>query len=207
MNPKTVNNPSQINPTPTQVMESTKKCKHMPIIIVLAILAVTGIGFGGFELWQNIQKSSELDNYKKQIIAKDEEISKSNSQKEESDNPTVSPEQQSSSADYIYVGEWGFKIKKSEGWRGIVQKYTYFNDYPHAADIFEIVENENNATSHVMISQGTGNCKDDEWQNCIEIKLKDGTLTLDVRVPKEDSNSISEDFRNWITNPENYFEI
>lgn len=67
MNPETTNNPSQINPTPNQVAGSSKKCKHMPIIIILAILTVAGIGFGGFELWQNMQKDSKIADLEAQI--------------------------------------------------------------------------------------------------------------------------------------------
>lgn len=48
------------NPNPQSTMEPAKKCKHMPIIIILAILAIGGLSFGGFELWQNIQKNSQL---------------------------------------------------------------------------------------------------------------------------------------------------
>ena len=125
MNSETINDPNQISSTPTQIIESPKKCKHLPIIIVLIILAVAGIGFGGFELWQNMQKNTEIDSYKNQIALKDEEISKLNLQKTESDNPTISPEQQPSSNDYIYVGEWGVKIKIPENLKGI--SYIYDN--------------------------------------------------------------------------------
>lgn len=67
MNSETINDPNQISSTPTQVIESPKKCKHLPIIIVLAILAVGGLGFGGFELWQNIQKDSDIKNLQAKI--------------------------------------------------------------------------------------------------------------------------------------------
>lgn len=44
----------------TQITQSeAKKCKHMPIIIALAILAVCGFSFGGFELYQNINNGSQ----------------------------------------------------------------------------------------------------------------------------------------------------
>jgi len=47
----------------TQITQSeAKKCKHMPIIIILAVLAIGGLGFGGFEFWQNIQKDDEAKN-------------------------------------------------------------------------------------------------------------------------------------------------
>ena len=45
----------------------TNKCRHTPVIIVLAILLVCSCAFGGFELYQNIKKgdqscSTECDN-------------------------------------------------------------------------------------------------------------------------------------------------
>ncbi|MBO4813034.1 hypothetical protein J5491_02690 [Candidatus Saccharibacteria bacterium] len=46
-----------IQPTPGA---EQKKCKHVPIIIVLAILLVGSCAFGGFELWQSMQKDSEI---------------------------------------------------------------------------------------------------------------------------------------------------
>lgn len=64
MNPETTNNPSQANQIPTQVAGPSKKCKNknLALIIILAILAVGGLGFGGFELWQNIQKDDDIKN-------------------------------------------------------------------------------------------------------------------------------------------------
>ena len=199
MNPETTSNPSQSNPTPTQVVESTKKCKHMPIIIVLAILAVTGIGFGGFELWQNIQKSSELDDYEEQIAAKDEEISKLNSQKEESDNPTVSPEQQSSSTDYIYVGEWGLKIKKPSDAKNKIKEFSFLNGYPQAADSFVIKEVSASNIANIIIGIG-GDKSCDYWVQkpdlCFEINGNNFTVNI--------SSDVSTEIRNFFLDSDNY---
>lgn len=52
-----------IGQTPQPVMEQpAKKCKNknLPLIIILTILTVGGLGFGGFELWQNTQKDSKI---------------------------------------------------------------------------------------------------------------------------------------------------
>jgi hypothetical protein len=43
-----------------------KKCKHIPIIILLAILLVGSCAFGGFELWQGMQKDSEIAKLKEE---------------------------------------------------------------------------------------------------------------------------------------------
>lgn len=51
----------------TQTVQSeVKKCNHIPIIVVLSILAVCGFAFGGFELYNNMQSknrtsSSEIE--------------------------------------------------------------------------------------------------------------------------------------------------
>ena len=58
-----------------------------------------------------------------------------------------------------------------------------------------------------MISPSNNNCQDDEWTNCISIDLGGDTTAIDIRVPNEGSSSISEDFRDWVTNPNNYSAI
>lgn len=46
---------------------TSAKCKHMPIIIILAVLAVSGLCFGGIELWQNTQKNNEIKSLQTRI--------------------------------------------------------------------------------------------------------------------------------------------
>ncbi len=61
---------------PGPVTQSTpgvesKKCKHTPIIIVLVILLVASCAFGGFALWQSMQKDSEIAKLKEEGLAQD----------------------------------------------------------------------------------------------------------------------------------------
>lgn len=168
--------------------------------VITCVVAVCGIGFGVYGMMQSMQKDSQISNLKSQISTLNDKLSLMESAT--NDTSVVSDD----SKDYIYVGEWNFKIKKPENWRDLVQKYVYHNDYPHAVDTFEIIENESVATSHAMISTGNGNCKNDEWTDCVEIKLGEKSI-LDVRVPKSDSGSVSEDFRKWVTNSDNYSRI
>ena len=181
---------------------------------IASVVAVCGIGFGIYGMIQSSQKDSQISDLKVQVEDSNGKITTLETEKIETtdkDGTTVtiadSAVKNENSEDYIYVGEWGFKIKKPENWRDLVQRYVYYNDYPHAVDTFEIMENESVTTSHAMISPGNGNCKDDEWTDCIEIKLENGASTLDVRVPKASSGSVSEEFRSWITNSGNYSEI
>lgn len=44
------------------VQPEAKKCNHMIIIVILAILAVGGFTFGGFELYENLQNKSQPNN-------------------------------------------------------------------------------------------------------------------------------------------------
>lgn len=53
--------------TAQPVKSETKKCNHMVIIVILAILAVGGFVFGGVELWQNIQNNNKLNELQSQI--------------------------------------------------------------------------------------------------------------------------------------------
>ncbi len=174
---------------------------------IACVVAVCGIGFGVYGMIQSAQKDGQISNLKAQIKKDDGTITAIETPEidnEAKDGPTSVVN--GDSKDYIYVGEWNFKIKKPENWRDLVQKYVYHNDYPHAVDTFEIIENESVATSHAMISTGNGNCKNDEWTDCVEIKLGEKSI-LDVRVPKSDSGSVSEDFRKWVTNSDNYSRI
>lgn len=181
-------------------------------IVIACIAAVCGIGFGVYGMIQSTQKDSRISDLKNQIESLNDKVSSleidndedGGADNEAKDNPTAVVNDDSK--DYIYVGEWSFKIKKPENWRDLVQKYVYYNDYPQAVDTFEIMENESVATSHAMISPGNGNFRDDEWTDCVEIKLGEESI-LDVRVPKSDSGSVSEDFRNWVTNSDNYSRI
>lgn len=48
-----------INSVPSQNME-TPKSKLMSVVIILAVLVAAGIGFGGYELWENMRKENMI---------------------------------------------------------------------------------------------------------------------------------------------------
>lgn len=200
-------------PVAPVVENKQKNGKGLKIATAIAcIAAVCGIGFGVYGIMQIYQKDNQISDLKTQIGGLNNKISSleidsnNNANSDTVDEPANINITSDNSKDFIFVGEFGFKIKKPENWRDLVQKYVYYNDYPQAVDTFEIMENESVATSHVMISKGNGNCKNDEWTDCVEIKLGEESI-LDVRVPKSDSGSVSEGFRNWVTNSDNYSKI
>ena len=53
---------NQVAPEPNvrTVQPEVKKCNHVPIIVILSVLAVCGFAFGGFELNENIQIRNQL---------------------------------------------------------------------------------------------------------------------------------------------------
>jgi len=88
------------NPNPQPMEKPVKKCKHMPIIIILAILTIGGLGFGGYELWQNMQKESQISDLHEQLnIQQDNKTGQS-----DGDNITnyKNPVIKSSNPDEIY---------------------------------------------------------------------------------------------------------
>lgn len=117
------------------IVEPAKKCKHMPIIIILAILAIGGFGFGGYELWQNMQKDNEVknlqaENTKVEELKEEKENEIAEENKEIKDNPVSSdivsgPYIKDS---YFYVPDWGLKFKIPEE----LDNYGYSVDYDKA---------------------------------------------------------------------------
>ena len=59
-------------PTAQTVQPEVKKCNHIPIIIVLAILAVCGFAFGGFELYDNMQSKNQTGSSETEYSNNDE---------------------------------------------------------------------------------------------------------------------------------------
>ncbi|MDO4741806.1 MAG: hypothetical protein Q4A79_00295 [Candidatus Saccharibacteria bacterium] len=152
--------------------------------VVASVVAVCGVGFGVYGMTRSLQK----DDSSTVVIVDDDTV--------------VSGV--SDSKDYIFIGEWGLKIKKPENWRDLIGEYAYYNDYPHAVDTFEIMEKGGTSVSQAVITPGSGDCKDND--SCTEIKIGEDN-TFDVTVPKVGSGSVSESFRNWVTDSKNFSKI
>ena len=107
---------------------TSAKCKHMPIIITLAVLAVSGLFFGGIELWQNTQKNNEIKSLQTRIKSSNSlkendpaAEASSNSLKENDPAAEATPKNEdiqyptdgnkTSKPEYLYIGDWNVKIK------------------------------------------------------------------------------------------------
>ncbi len=103
------------NPQPTEEAPKKPSNKSRIAIIILAIIALAGIGFGSFGLIQNNQKAQEIKVLQEAKINADSAI-----KTEISTEPAIKTK---NPADYIYIGEWGIKIKKPQDLK--VTGYTY----------------------------------------------------------------------------------
>lgn len=99
---------------------------------IACIVAVCGIGFGVYGMMQSSQRDSQISDLKVQIKEDDGTITTIETPEIETaanngttitiTDPTMSKE---NTKDYIYIGEWGVKIKIPENLKGI--SYIYDN--------------------------------------------------------------------------------
>ena len=97
---------------------TSAKCKHMPIIITLAVLAVSGLCFGGIELWQNTQKNNEIKSLQTRIkssnsLKENDPTAEATPKNEDIQYPTDGSE--TNKPEYLYIGNWNVKIKIPNG--------------------------------------------------------------------------------------------
>lgn len=112
----------------TATAKPAKKSNQLAIILVLAVLAVAGIVFGGYTLAQNAKKDDSIKNLQAQV----EKISKKAAAEAESNSTTIEEPKELNTTQqisenkvapvtvaggpyikngYFYVPEWGFKFK------------------------------------------------------------------------------------------------
>lgn len=95
--------------------DKPKKNSGMMIgMIVLLILAIGGIGFG---IWAMMDGGTQKTNYEKQIS----DLRAQNAELLEK----VGEDEEINTEDYIYINEWGLKIKIPENLKAISYRYTY----------------------------------------------------------------------------------
>lgn len=93
---------------------TSAKCKHIPIIITLAVLAVSGLCFGGIELWQNTQKNNEIKSLQTRIkssnsLKENDPTVEATTKNEDIQYPTDG--NKTNKPEYLYIGDWNVKIK------------------------------------------------------------------------------------------------
>lgn len=112
----------------TPVIDNKQKSnKGLKIATAIAcIMAVCGIGFGVYGMMQSAQKDSQISDLKVQINEDDGTTTTIETPKNETaTNDGTAITINEDTKDYIYIGEWGAKIKIPENLKGI--SYIYNN--------------------------------------------------------------------------------
>lgn len=102
--------------------------KDLAIMIILVVIALAGVGFGIFGMVKNSQANQKADALNNELVQKDTalkqieekigaqievETEASTATEAEKDN-VIAKVSVSAARDYVYIGEWGIKIKISE---------------------------------------------------------------------------------------------
>lgn len=81
---------------------------------IACIVAVCGIGFGVYSMMQSSQKDNQVSDLQKQINTLNDELS-SNNNSSTDETTSNSSATNNNPKDYLYIGEWGVKIKIPDG--------------------------------------------------------------------------------------------
>ena len=80
MNPQIQASPVHVT---QPIQQEVKKCNNLPVIIILVLLLIGSCAFGGYELWQGLQKDSQITKLEESEKTKDLEITKLLKEKED----------------------------------------------------------------------------------------------------------------------------
>lgn len=175
----------------------------MILTAIFAVLAIGGVVFGVVMMKNSGQKEEDLSAQVDELESRNSELL--NQLIEEIDDtgsaqiiPVVM-----TPSEYLYVGEWGIKIKKPENWQSIIKEYSFYND----RSILEIKENPEVPTSHALIvKKGKVSCDglDVQYDACFVVR-EDAYIVTDL--PSAGAGGVSEEFRNFVLNTNNYLVI
>lgn len=178
-------------PTPAPQPMMGKKHNHVGIIILLSILVLLSVGFAIF-VYFTAGQGKECDCPKC-------ETPECNCEKEEE-------EEEVSSKDYIYISEWGIKIKKPENWSDSFIYYSYYNVDRGGNFVIAETEVDNMTEDNPNLSKVgltlflDEDCVESDNTICIN---SDDITGLSVQYDSEVSDSLI----NHFSNVENYSKI
>lgn len=114
------------------------------------------------------------------------------------------------SEDYIYVGEWGIKIKKPESWQDDVAYNYNFNIGRQAPDALTITTSETYPHGALIEQKGSMyTCADiiHPFDACFEFNDRAYTINYNWKAHGEDSYELFVSNYEFLINPENYSKI
>lgn len=177
-----------------------KNNKGMMIgMIILAILAAGGIGFGVWAFLSGNQKEAKLN---EQVSELQNQLTEQQATVDET-VININDEPVDDAADYIYVGEWGIKINKPVEWRSSVKSYSYSNDYPQAVDTLTVAQISESPNANILMSNiGSKACEEMVLQpneTCMNIGGDNYTIMV--------NDAVTEDFKSHFMDINNYSKI
>lgn len=179
-----------------------KKTGWILAVVFLLIVAAGGVGFG---VWAMMDGNAQKDALNSQISALKQQNNDLQDKLDNGGDAVINIDtdgNEVNTADYIYVGEWGLKIKKPENWRSLISEYSFSNDYPQAVDTFTIKETSSSEIANVLISnRGEASCDDLAVAPDICFNIDGSNFMVSV------SENVSDALKTYFTNPENYSKI
>lgn len=177
-------------PSPMAPAAPAKKSNGMVLgMILLALLAIGGIGFG---VWAYMNSNNQPA--PQQGGTADCDCEKCEVEDDTDDETTVDP------TDYIYVGEWGIKIKKPENWKNVISEWVYNNSYPHAVPSLGIRDRESNYYLNISY-YGDQSCED------ANIVGQTACINVNGKYYSISSSEVTDSFKAFFEDATNYSEI
>lgn len=182
--------------------KGSKKTGWILAVVFLLIVAAGGVGFG---VWAMMDGNAQKAALNSQISALKQQNNDLQDKLDNGGDTVINIDtdgNEVNTADYIYVGEWGLKIKKPENWRSLISEYSFSNDYPQAVDTFTIKETSSSEIASVLISnRGEASCDDLAVAPDICFNIDGSNFMVSV------SENVSDALKTYFTNPENYSKI
>jgi len=125
-------------------LSKQKHHKSTVVIIILAIVACAGIGFGIFEMVMNGQANQKSGELVQELEQKNEALKQAEEKlgvqieiedeaKADDEEEKISEVKVQAARDYIYVGEWGVKIKIPENLVSVSYSFVAGKDVLHVS--------------------------------------------------------------------------
>ena len=164
-------------------------------LIVCLLFAIGGIGFG---LWATMDGNAQRDALKQQVSDLQNQVNKADDYIIDDGVDIIVNDDAVNPADYIYIGEWGIKVKVPENWKSMIENYSFFsNNGPQGIEVFSIREKTDSMSASLTISfYGDQPCSERIRSACLNVGGRNFLLDFGI--------GCSDEFFNHFTDKENY---
>lgn len=179
-------------------------------MIIFMILAIGGIGFGVWAMMDGNMQKANLEKQISDLRAQNNQLQEQIAEGGDSSDGDSDTTPSVNTEDYIYVGEWGLKIKKPENLDGSAKVDGYdFERGGQTSDSLAIKMWNGSDLNVLQINYPMGSSCSEVSELCMEYNgayYSFETYRLENNTMYQD-DSISEDLINHFINPDNYSAI